>query len=146
MSTSKYLLLIFFYISNALAAAPTDMVRIESGNVLPFFDRAKSGEKQKELVEAFYIDKYLVTNSDFLDFVKKNSEWRKSKILKIFADSRYLGHWQDDLDFSKGIFQYNPLSVIAKPSLQLPLMDKSSIKNTFSLRCAKRKFLQALTK
>lgn len=84
-----------------MAETPANMVRIESGTLLPFFDRSKSGEKQKELIEAFYIDKYQVTNSDYLEFVKENPNWKKSNVVKIFADNSYLSHWQSDLTFPK---------------------------------------------
>lgn len=35
-----------------------------------------------------------VTNGEFLAFVKKHPEWRRDQVSAIFAESRYLAHWQ----------------------------------------------------
>jgi formylglycine-generating enzyme required for sulfatase activity len=42
------------------------------------------------------MDKYPVTNKDFLEFVEKNPKWKKSKIKKLFADKSYLSKWESD--------------------------------------------------
>lgn len=45
------------------------------------------------------MDKYPVSNSEYLEFVKANPEWQRSKVKKIFADQYYLVYWKSDLDF-----------------------------------------------
>ncbi|MGC8654104.1 MAG: formylglycine-generating enzyme family protein [Candidatus Kryptoniota bacterium] len=50
----------------------------------------------------FYIREMLVTNREFLEFVKANPEWRRSKVKRIFADRFYLMNWENDTTISKG--------------------------------------------
>lgn len=47
-------------------------------------------------VESFYLDEVAVTNEQFIDFLQKNSEWRKSEIPDIYAGSDYLRHWNNE--------------------------------------------------
>ncbi len=56
-------------------------------------------------VDSFYIDKYPVTNGEFLFFLKKKTDWNKKKIKSLFADENYLNHW--DL--------YNFIDIVDKP-------------------------------
>lgn len=84
---------------NLRAKIPENMVLIAKGEILPFFDRSKDGKKQKETISSFYLDKFQVTNSDYLKFVKENPNWRKSQVVRIFADKSYLNHWSGDFSF-----------------------------------------------
>ena len=89
-----------FVVFIALAAGKPDMSYISGGVYQPFFDRTKSGEKRSIFVEPFYLDITPVTNDQYLKFVSKNTEWRKSKAKKIFAEANYLSHWTEDLKFT----------------------------------------------
>lgn len=65
---------------------------------------AKKGERpvfraEPTSVKAFYLDRQVVTNGDFLSFLKTHSQWRKSEIPALFADEHYLSTWESDLDF-----------------------------------------------
>ncbi|MFN2377293.1 MAG: formylglycine-generating enzyme family protein, partial [Candidatus Binatia bacterium] len=53
------------------------------------------GEKP---VAAFFLDVLPVTNAEFLDFVRANPAWQRSRALKLFTDNSYLGHWAGDLE------------------------------------------------
>ena len=44
-------------------------------------------------VDAFYMDKYEVTNLEFKKFVLANPSWDKDRIDKRFHDGDYLDHW-----------------------------------------------------
>ena len=44
------------------------------------------------------MDTYAVTNEDYLQFVKANPQWAKSKVARLFADTNYLKHWLADFD------------------------------------------------
>ena len=44
-------------------------------------------------VDAFFIDKYEVTNAQFQKFVLANPGWGKDRIDKRFHDGDYLNHW-----------------------------------------------------
>lgn len=44
-------------------------------------------------VDAFYMDKYEVTNAQFKAFVDANPQWRKDSIPRAYHDGDYLNHW-----------------------------------------------------
>ncbi|MBI3992545.1 MAG: formylglycine-generating enzyme family protein [Candidatus Lambdaproteobacteria bacterium] len=48
-------------------------------------------------VPAFYLDRFAVTNADYLAFVAANSQWRRSNVAGLFADTGYLRAWENDL-------------------------------------------------
>lgn len=66
--------------------------RIPQGEYVPFFD---ADQKPVE-VRSFHLDMTPVTQSQYLEFVKKNPSWRKSKIKRLFADPDYLKNWKAD--------------------------------------------------
>ena len=68
------------------------MVLIKGGDYQPFYGE----DSTLVTVQDFLLDERPVTNADFLDFVKKNPKWKRSKIQAIFADDTYLKDWQDD--------------------------------------------------
>lgn len=79
-----------------LSLGPSDgMVRVEGGELTPLYTVGPRTVK----VEPFLIDRYPVTNSEFLEFVRQHPEWRRSRVKRVFADQNYLGHWKDDLGF-----------------------------------------------
>ena len=47
-------------------------------------------------VDAFYIDKYEVTNAQYKKFILANPEWQKKNIDEKFHDGKYLHHWTDN--------------------------------------------------
>jgi formylglycine-generating enzyme required for sulfatase activity len=84
---------------NAGAKAESALeIYIKGGTYTPFFQDKNETDQQ---IEALWVDKFPVTNRDFLAFVKVHPEWRKSSRKMIFAGAGYLEHWQTDLVFSK---------------------------------------------
>ena len=69
------------------------MVVIPAGKYNPFF--ITKANKPIPVV-AFKMDEEAVTNIEFLEFVKQNPQWRRSKVNRLFADTNYLRHWQTD--------------------------------------------------
>ncbi|MBI3870499.1 MAG: formylglycine-generating enzyme family protein [Verrucomicrobia bacterium] len=82
------------------AEAPPGMVAIPPGVYRPAF-RADSDLKEI-VVQPFAIDRYPVTNAEFLEFVRAHPRWRRSQVKPIFADSQYLKHWAGDLELGPG--------------------------------------------
>lgn len=74
-------------------SARDDMRLIEGGQYRPLY---LSKDSPLETVERFYLDRYPVTNQDFLAFVKQHPQWSRTSIPGIFADSQYLKHWPAD--------------------------------------------------
>ncbi len=71
--------------------APLGMVYIAPGEYEPLFK-----SEGKKAVSAFFMDRHPVTNAEYLDFVKVNPKWRKSRVRRIFADHSYLTKWVSD--------------------------------------------------
>ncbi len=74
------------------------MVEIQGGIFKSFIGK-DSG--RVSTIKNFLLDETPVTNAEFLEFVKKNPQWSKSKILKIYADSTYLKSWPADFELPK---------------------------------------------
>lgn len=80
---------------NSLLAA----VLIPGGMFTPFYGLNKN---QKSIsIKSFRIDKYPVTNKEFLNFVQKYPSWQKENIAEPLADGDYLKHWQGKASFEK---------------------------------------------
>ncbi len=75
------------------------MVPIPSGAYIPFSKGPR--DAAQVIVPAFLLDKFPVTNSEFLAFVKENPKWRRSQIGRLFADSTYLVYWAGDLKLGR---------------------------------------------
>lgn len=89
----KTLFVIFILgLSVSKADTPNNWVKIPSGRFYPFF----ADTTVPVDIESFQIMTTQVTNADYLEFVKKNPQWRRSKIKKLFAEKTYLNYWQSD--------------------------------------------------
>lgn len=75
---------------------PPGMALIPTGVYYPLF-RSESAPKGVR-VKSFYLDILPVTQGDFLEFVRANPRWQRSRVKKIFADEFYLKSWAGDLD------------------------------------------------
>lgn len=85
--------LIILGISALKADSPDDKwVQIPSGKFYPFFADTTIPLE----INSFKIMSTQVTNADYLEFVKKNPKWQRSKIKKIFAEKTYLSYWESD--------------------------------------------------
>lgn len=71
------------------------------------FDRPKGmitippGKVNGRRVDAFNIDKYETTNREFLEFVRANPAYRKSRMTRDRNDQDYLKRWRDDFTFDE---------------------------------------------
>ncbi|WP_343588955.1 formylglycine-generating enzyme family protein [Flavobacterium sp.] len=90
------LTILFFSAVSVMKAQEKGMVFIKEGSFVPLYGAVS---KNPVMVNSFYIDIYPVTNSEFLEFVKRNPSYQKSKIKGIFADKSYLSYWTNDFDF-----------------------------------------------
>ena len=86
--------------------APGDMVQLPAGTYKPFYSRRekKGGldilASDTVAVKSFLLDRFPVTNGDFLAFVTTHPEWRKSTMKPIFAEAHYLEQWPSDLSLA----------------------------------------------
>lgn len=72
------------------------MAVVKGGVYLPLY----GAEDQAVQVDPFLLDVYPVTNAEYLEFVKENPQWQKSKAKDLFADKSYLANWKSDTEYS----------------------------------------------
>lgn len=70
-------------------------------------------DSARTYVDDFELDEYAVTNAQFLEFVKKNPEWQKSKVKALFADKRYLNDWVSDTSLSPNMNPQSPVTNVS---------------------------------
>jgi sulfatase modifying factor 1 len=94
----KSIFIFFFFLLNIslIEAQESKMVLVQEGSFVPLYGATS---KKPVVVKSFFIDVFPVTNTEYLDFVKRYPEFSKSKIKGIFADKSYLDYWKNDLDF-----------------------------------------------
>ena len=83
-----------WFITVALMAccAQAEPVRIPGGVYTNLFLN-----EGKVVVAEFLLDRYPVTNADYLEFARENPSWQRSRAKRLFADAAYLQHWKEDL-------------------------------------------------
>ena len=74
------------------------MVFIPAGEFQMGSSKGNSDEKPIHTVflDAFYMDKYEVTNAEYKKFVDANPQWRKDQIPREYHDGYYLADWMAD--------------------------------------------------
>ncbi|MBI4411959.1 MAG: formylglycine-generating enzyme family protein [Deltaproteobacteria bacterium] len=91
--------------------SPPNMSRVGPGPYRPLYPPT---DKEKEIaVDAFFLDRRPVTNTEFLAFVRENAKWRRDKISGLFADERYLSHWTGSLDLGPGADAEQPVTFVS---------------------------------
>ncbi len=85
------------------------MRKIVGGTFVPLYGVDSMGV----LVEDFMMDVYPVTQAQFLDFVKRNPRWQRSKAKRIFADKGYLTKWKSDSVIGDWISPNAPISSVS---------------------------------
>jgi formylglycine-generating enzyme required for sulfatase activity len=88
-----------------------EMAFIGGGKYTPLYGSSKNGISIN--VEPFYIDKYPVTNEQFLKFIRSNPKWRRSNVKNIFADKNYLSTWKSDLELGETALPNSPVTNIS---------------------------------
>ena len=111
MLLQKWLIILFFaLLSNIILGQDNpNMKKIKGGVFTPLYGTDSS----VIVVQNFYLDVYPITNQQYLDFVKKNQKWKKSKVIRLFADGNYLYDWENDLSFGKKINYQSPITNIS---------------------------------
>ncbi|WP_435254893.1 formylglycine-generating enzyme family protein [Tenacibaculum sp. A30] len=97
----------FFGISNM--NCQSKMVQIKGGTYIPLYGR----DSAQVTINDFFIDVYPVTNEDFLQFVKENPKWKRSKVVRLFADKSYLIDWKSDIEIGDKLKLNSPVTNIS---------------------------------
>jgi formylglycine-generating enzyme len=109
-TTAIFLLILLQFIGSTLYAQESKMVPIGGGSFVPLYG---STAKKPVKVEAFSMDVYPVTNAQYLDFVKKYPEYRRSKIKGLFADKSYLHQWASDFNYGTTNLSTAPITNVS---------------------------------
>lgn len=72
--------------------AQSEMAIVKGGNYVPLFGAVGT----EVSVSPFLMDVNPVTNQDFIAFVTENPKWRRSNVLRLYADKNYLKTWLND--------------------------------------------------
>ncbi len=88
---------------------PAGMVEVKAGAYKLFYK--EKDQKEFAPVSSFFIDKFPVTNKDYLEFVKKNPEWKKAAVPTVFATTNYLQGWPNAETIPAGKESYPVVSV-----------------------------------
>ncbi|MBB6329690.1 formylglycine-generating enzyme required for sulfatase activity [Chryseobacterium sediminis] len=93
-----------------LIVSQKKMVRIQGGTYKAFIGK-DSGRIVR--VQTFYLDDSPVTNREYLEFLKANPQWTRSKVLRLYADRNYLKHWKSDYQIPAGISPEAPVTNVS---------------------------------
>jgi formylglycine-generating enzyme required for sulfatase activity len=80
----------------ASVAAPAERVAIGPGqfaSVLPPGPGVATVQ-----IPRFLLDRWPVTNAEFLDFVRAQAQWQRGRAPPLLVDGQYLAHWRGPLD------------------------------------------------
>ncbi|MGH2642570.1 MAG: formylglycine-generating enzyme family protein [Chitinophagaceae bacterium] len=92
-------------------AATVGMVKIPAGIFEPFLKVNNKAVKVK--MPSFYLDEHAVTNTEFLEFVKANPQWSRSKVSRLFADGNYLKQWSGDYNIGDSRIGNSPVTNVS---------------------------------
>lgn len=102
-------------ISGAETAADGKLVLIPGGELKPFWilPKGPKGPAEPIQIQPFQTMIFPVTNSEFLNFVRRQPEWRRSNVRRVFADRNYLSQFSEDLKLKAGVHANSPVSFIS---------------------------------
>lgn len=86
------------------------MISIDGGTYMGFLGKDSGRIVQ---VKSFQIDESPVTNSEFLEFLRKNPQWTRSQVTRLYADDAYLHNWQGDYEIPRDAKPESPVTNIS---------------------------------
>ena len=106
----KYILILFLLIPFiGFNQEKTEMKLINRGAFVPLYGSDSLGV----YVPDFLLDVYPVTNEQYLEFVMDNAKWKRSKVLRLFADEAYLTKWKNDTLLGTKMKKNSPITNIS---------------------------------
>ena len=109
MKTILRLTICIFFLGISNMNCQSKMVPIKGGDYIPLYGR----DSARVTIQDFFMDVHPVTNEDFLQFVKENPKWRKSKVIKLFADKSYLINWENDTEIGGKLNLKSPVTNVS---------------------------------
>jgi formylglycine-generating enzyme required for sulfatase activity len=106
--------LIFLFLLQFSSHSAAQTVAVPGGELNPFWIVPKEGEAPARIkIAAFRALATPVTNGEFLVFLRKNPQWRKGKVPRIFADPGYLADFTSELNLKKGVRGDSPVAHVS---------------------------------
>ncbi len=87
----------------------TEMKKITGGTYVPLY----GSDSAQVVIDDFYLDVYPVTNAQYLEFVRRFPEWRRSRVIRLFADDNYLRNWADDTTLGADMDPQAPVTYVS---------------------------------
>ena len=109
MKTILRLTICLFLLNVTYASCQSKMVPIKGGEYIPLYGR----DSLKVKIDDFLMDVYPVTNKEYIDFIKKYPKWKKSKVIKLFADESYLRAWKSDTILNENQKENSPITQVS---------------------------------
>ncbi|MFC5578414.1 formylglycine-generating enzyme family protein [Lysobacter niabensis] len=69
------------------------------------YEDAKGGVR----IAPFALMRTAVTNAEFLAFVRKHPQWQRDRVASVFAEPRYLSHWQSPTQLGSQALPQQPV-------------------------------------
>lgn len=88
---------------NKSPAAENPLKEVPAAQYELFYRDQNEKPGKKISIPALLVQQHPISNNDFLEFVNKNNQYRRSEIPRILATENYLIHWTGDLQFDKKI-------------------------------------------
>jgi len=110
--------LVAMLLVNPATAEETRMTLVPGGVYASFvkvkpLGRTAPAKPESVAVAPFRLDVTPVTNGEFLAFVDRNPEWRRSQIKSLFVDAHYLRRWVDDLHLADEAARDEPVTNVS---------------------------------
>lgn len=67
----------------------------------------------KVTLAPFELQRLPVTNAEFLDFVRRNPDWQRGRAPEVFAEPRYLKHWQGPTTLGPAALPEQPVTNVS---------------------------------
>lgn len=103
-----------FGVENA-SAGRNAMVKIPAGQLKPFWIQPKTnrGPAEPMRIQAFVSMSHPVTNLEYVAFLKRRIEWRRTRVSAVFADRNYLNQFASDLKLKPGVRLSAPVNNVS---------------------------------
>lgn len=105
------LLAILLSVTIAPAQPKREMMKVPLGTFISFYSTGSKSDTTD--VKAFQMDVTAVTNEQYLEFVRANPEWRRSKVKRLFADASYLQKWESDTTIGMRVAPNSPVTNVS---------------------------------
>lgn len=108
---------IFLLLSAGVAHAAWSpaLVTVPKGQLAPFWGQRQKQSGAIEVIEvqSFQVMTAPVTNAEFQNFLREDSEWSKSKVKRIFADEGYLEQFENKLKLKRPALAAAPVTAVS---------------------------------